>query len=196
MGDPQGFITPGTMGPGRTVEWGTPPELFRALDLELGPFTLDAAADGAHIAKCAHFITPEQNALVGDWGLTGSRVWLNPPYGRLMPAFMAKAAEQAQRGRLVVCCVPARTDTAWWADSVMAHASEVRLIRGRLKYENWSDGELSGSTSAPFPSCVVIFGRSTPSASTPPDRLSSFQPPRFGYIDRQGAWLFKPWGVA
>ena len=54
-------------------------------------------------------------------------------------------------GAVVVCLVPARTDTAWWHDYAMQ--GEIRFIRGRLKFEAM-DGVKS---SAPFPSAVVVY---------------------------------------
>lgn len=51
---------------------------------------------------------------------------------------------------LVVCLLPARTDTAWWHDYCMR--GEVRFLRGRLKFGN-------SKNSAPFPSALVIFKR-------------------------------------
>jgi len=63
---------------------------------------------------------------------------------------MAKAFKESQRGCTVVCLVPARTDTAWWHDNVIAGKAEIRFIRGRLKFND-------GPNAAPFPSAVVIF---------------------------------------
>jgi hypothetical protein len=73
---------------------------------------------------------------------------MNPPYGRDIKDWMRKA-HQASKHALVVCLVPARTDTAWWHDFAMK-ADEIRYVRGRLKFGN-------AVNSAPFPSAVVIF---------------------------------------
>ena len=54
---------------------------------------------------------------------------------------------------MVVCLLPARTDTRWWRDYVMC-ASELRFISGRVKFGN-------ANTGAPFPSVVAIFGTPT-----------------------------------
>lgn len=51
---------------------------------------------------------------------------------------------------VIVCLLPARTDTRWWQEYVM-RASEIRFISGRLRF---GDAE----NSAPFPSAVAIFG--------------------------------------
>jgi site-specific DNA-methyltransferase (adenine-specific) len=64
---------------------------------------------------------------------------------------MAKAVEQHLAGCRIVCLVPARTDTAWWHDYVMPYASDIRFIRGRLKFND-------GPNAAPFPSAIVVYG--------------------------------------
>lgn len=52
---------------------------------------------------------------------------------------------------LVVCLVPSRTDTKWWHEYVMK-ASEIRFIKGRLKFGD-------SKNSAPFPSASIVFGK-------------------------------------
>jgi len=75
-------------------------------------------------------------------------VFMNPPYGTTIGLWMAKAWGESQRGALVVCLVPARTDTRWWHE--YAVRGEIRFIRGRLRFG-------AGKYSAPFPSAVVVF---------------------------------------
>jgi len=130
-------------------DWATPQPLFDALNAEFG-FTLDPCAL-PHNAKCAKFYTPEDDGLAQDW--SGERVFMNPPYGRAIKDWMRKAYESAQGGALVVCLVPARTDTAWWHD--YAARGEVRFIRGRVKFGDGKQG-------APFPSALVIFNGGKP----------------------------------
>jgi phage N-6-adenine-methyltransferase len=127
-----------------TCEWATPQWLFDALDREFG-FTLDPCAT-AESAKCSKFFTKEQDGLAQSWDY--QTVFMNPPYGRVIGSWMRKAFESSQRGALVVCLVPARTDTAWWHDYAMY--GEVRLIKGRVKFGN-------AKHAAPFPSLIVVF---------------------------------------
>jgi phage N-6-adenine-methyltransferase len=126
-------------------DYSTPQEFFDELDAEFGGFTVDVCAT-ANNAKCAKFFTKEDDGLAQTW--TG-RVFMNPPYGRQIGRWMTKAFEAAQTtAELVVALVPARVDTAWWHDT--AAQGEVRFLRGRLCFGN-------ASSSAPFPSAVVIF---------------------------------------
>lgn len=112
-----------------TDDWATPLAFFRTIEHEFGIFDLDVCAD-ANNAKAARFFNREKNGLAQEW--TG-KVWMNPPYGKHIGAWMAKARESSLYGAMVVCLVPARTDTKWWHESVEGCA-EVRFIRGRLKF--------------------------------------------------------------
>ncbi len=124
-------------------EWSTPDELFAELD-GIFHFDLDACASASN-AKCPRFFTVEQDALRQRWR---GVVWMNPPYGRQIAAFMRKAYEESRHGATVVCLVPSRTDTAWWHRYVKQ--GQVVFLRGRLKFGG-------ASSSAPFPSAIVIF---------------------------------------
>ena len=127
-----------------TDEWATPQAFFDEQDARWH-FTLDVCA-AAENAKCARHYTRASDGLSQSWA--GERCWMNPPYGRAIGHWMRKAYEESQGGALVVCLVPARTDTAWWHD--YAAKGEVRFLRGRLKFGD-------GKNSAPFPSALVVF---------------------------------------
>jgi site-specific DNA-methyltransferase (adenine-specific) len=135
--------------------WETPRDLFDRCDA-IWHFNLDAASDDGN-ALCERHFTKDDDALALFWGGAGSRVWLNPPYGRQVGAFVEKAYNESLLGAVVVCLLPARTDTAWWQDFV-SHADEVVFLRGRVRF--CVDGEQQGS--APFPSALVRFGGSLP----------------------------------
>ena len=126
-----------------TDEWATPQDLFDELNREFG-FTLDVCATPDN-AKCDQYFTKEQNALDQQWS---GVCWMNPPYGRVINDWMAKAWEAYEQGATVVALVPSRTDTRWFHQYALK--GEVRFIKGRLKF--------GGSPNpAPFPNCIVIF---------------------------------------
>ena len=127
-----------------TNEWATPQDFYDCCHAEFN-FTLDPCCTHQN-AKCTKHFTEAEDGLAEDW--SADRVWMNPPYGREIGKWMRKAYEESLRGALVVCLVPARTDTAWWHD--YAAMGEVRFIRGRLKFGG-------AVNSAPFPSALVIF---------------------------------------
>lgn len=75
--------------------------------------------------------------------------FMNPPYGREIAAWVAKAYQSAkENGATVVCLLPARVDTRWWHD--YCAKGEVFFVRGRLKFGG-------SENSAPFPNAVVVF---------------------------------------
>ena len=114
--------------------WATPKELYDALDTEFhfndDPCPLHSVFD----------------RLNGDWG---TRTFMNPPYGNEIGKWLKRAYEESQKGKTVVCLIPSRTETRWWHDYVMK-ASEIRFLRGRLKFGG-------SKVNAPFPSAIVIF---------------------------------------
>ena len=105
-------------------EWPTPQFLFDALNAEF-KFDLDPSATPEN-AKCETYFTKLEDGLKQSW--EGHRTFVNPPYGRSIGLWVAKAHETGRRGYLVVCLLPARTDTAWWHDHVM-RAAEIRFLR-------------------------------------------------------------------
>jgi site-specific DNA-methyltransferase (adenine-specific) len=133
-------------------EWETPQCLFDILNNEFN-FTLDPCATKEN-AKCKKFYTIKDNGLSFSW--KNENVFVNPPYGRKIGDWMAKAyTESMLYDAMVVCLIPARTDTSYWHKFVMG-AAEIRFICGRLKFNQ-------SKNSAPFPSAIVVFRRGSKS---------------------------------
>jgi phage N-6-adenine-methyltransferase len=129
-----------------TDEWATPQFLFDELCWIFGGFTLDPCATPEN-AKCPQFFTRAENGLAQTWE---GKIFCNPPYGREIGKWVRKAFEESLHGALVVCLLPARTDTRWWQD--YAKRGHVRFLKGRLKFGD-------AKNAAPFPSAIVTFGR-------------------------------------
>jgi phage N-6-adenine-methyltransferase len=128
-------------------EWETPQKFFDAVDAVFH-FTLDVCASRNN-AKCERYYTKADDGLSRGWK---GVCWMNPPYGREIGLWVKKAYESSLTDRtVVVCLLPARTDTRWWHDYVLSHAWRIWFIRGRLRF--------SGKGSAPFPSALAVFGR-------------------------------------
>ena len=126
-------------------EWSTPQNIYSSLNAEFG-FNLDPCATNEN-HKCERYFTKEQNGLLQKWG--GHTVFCNPPYS-CIAKWVEKAYREAQQDNTtVVLLIPARTDTRYFHDFIM-HRSEIRFIRGRLRFSGHEN-------SAPFPSMVVIF---------------------------------------
>ena len=143
----------------KSDEWETPKSLYDKLNEEF-QFTLDAAATLKN-SLCAECFTKEMNALVLNWNYNPSNVvFLNPPYGQI-GKFIQKAYKESQKGTTVVCLIPVRSDTRYWHEYCMK-ALEIRLIKGRLKFNNrqlpsYKEDMSPKLSPAPFPSCIVIF---------------------------------------
>jgi phage N-6-adenine-methyltransferase len=130
-------------------DWETPPWLFEELDQEFR-FNLDVCATHKN-ALCPAYYTKETDGLRQTW--YGS-CFMNPPYGREILNWMQKAANSRFIADVIVCLIPARTDTKWWHRYVMAFANEIRFIDGRITfYENGKPAKHA----APFPSAIVVY---------------------------------------
>jgi len=132
-------------------EWETPQDFFDKLNKEFG-FTLDVCANEEN-KKLDIYFTEEQDGLKQDWGK--NVCFMNPPYGRMISKWVRKAFEESQKGALVVCLIPSRTETDWWWDYCMK--GEIRFIHGRIKFKGRNTkGELVNYP-ATFGCAIVIF---------------------------------------
>lgn len=130
--------------------WETPSELLEVLYSVFGGFDLDPCSPRKKgPVKARVRFTAEDDGLVLPWK---GRVFVNPPYGRGLGAWVSKARGEFEAGdaELVVLLIPARTETAYWHRHVAGKAS-VWFIEGRLKFGG-------GKQSAPFPSALAVFG--------------------------------------
>lgn len=125
-------------------DWATPQDFYDKLN-SIFDFTLDPCASHAN-HKTDKYFTEEDDGLSQSWD--NERVFMNPPYGREIGKWVKKASEQ--KGGLVVCLVPARTDIRWWHDYVVGGGATIKYLKGRLKFGGQAN-------SAPFPSAIVIF---------------------------------------
>lgn len=116
------------------TDWQTPDDVYVALCKEFA-FDFDPCPPN-----------PQFDGLACEWGASN---FVNPPYGREIGHWLAKGFREWQKGKTVVFLVPSRTDTRWWHDYCMK-ATEIRFIKGRLKFKG-------AINSAPFPSAIVVF---------------------------------------
>lgn len=126
-----------------TGEHETPQDLFDQLNEEFH-FNLDPCATAKN-AKCKNYYTIKEDGLSRSWH--GQTVFVNPPYGKGVVDWIAKAVSEYAT---VVMLLPARTDTKWFHLYIAKYASEVRFIKGRLRF-------VGTASSAPFPSMLVVF---------------------------------------
>lgn len=139
-----GFVNTDLMFSSATDQWATPQAFFDEQNA-IHHFTLDVCADSTN-AKCERFFSSAENGLLQPWA--PEVCWMNPPYGREIGKWVAKAYEESRRGAKVVCLLPSRTDTRWFHDYCVR--GRITFIRGRLKFGD-------GKGPAPFPSMIVVF---------------------------------------
>lgn len=124
--------------------WATPQSLFDELNQQYH-FTLNPCATHAN-AKCAKHFTRQEDGLSQNWD--GETVFMNPPYGREIGKWVAKAVSSKAT---VVMLLPARTDTRWFHDHLYGNPDvELDFLKGRLKLG-------SATNSAPFPSLIAHY---------------------------------------
>lgn len=130
-------------------EWYTPPAVIDLVLRVLGTIDLDPCSNShtAPTVPATRHYTVEDDGLSQPW--TG-RVYLNPPYGRGIGAWVERLVGAYEVGAVPVAItlLPARTDTRWWR---LLRGASVCFVAGRLRF--------SGSdNSAPFPSAVAYLG--------------------------------------
>ena len=124
-------------------DWATPKELYDLLDKEFD-FDFDPCP-----------LNPNFDGLEIRWG---ERNFVNPPYSRMLKeAFIRKAFEQAQKGRLSVMLLPVSTSTKIFHE-VIYHNAEIRFLKGRVKFEGINTfGKLVNNKCGMHDSMIVIF---------------------------------------
>ena len=92
---------------------------------------------------------PTFDGLSVNWG---KRCYINPPYGKAIRGWLEKGLLEIKLGHtdLEVFLLPSYTDVKWFHEIVLPTATEIRFIKGRLKFGNHNN-------SAPFASMLVIF---------------------------------------
>ena len=129
----------------KSDEWATPQHIFDELNNEF-EFDLDVCANESN-HKCDDYYSIEDDGLSKDW--SGRRVFCNPPYSNIAEWVKKAFYETKNDNTLVVLLIPSRTDTKYFQNYIY-NRSEIRFIKGRLKFDN-------SKNSAPFPSMIVIF---------------------------------------
>lgn len=133
----------------KSNEWETPQDFFDRLNKEFN-FDLDVSATKEN-SKCPIYFDINLDGLKKQWHLESSTAcWMNPPYGGHTGDWIKKAYEESKLGATVVCLIVSSTDRSYWHEYIFPYASQIRFIRGRLKFGH-------SKTTAPFASAIVIF---------------------------------------
>ena len=98
-------------------EWSTPQNVYDQLNDEFN-FNLDPCATHEN-HKCNRYFTKEQNGLNQWWG-GGTIAFVNPPYSEISAWVKKCYYESLNPKSIVVMLIPARTDTKYFHDYILA----------------------------------------------------------------------------
>src|SRR5574343_932072 len=129
---------------GATNEWLTPPEIVE----KLGPFDLDPCAPKNPPWRTAKMMLFE-NGLSALWN---GRVWLNPPYGPALGAWLHRLSDHGNG----IAIAFARTETHAFFEWVWPKSTGWRFSKGSLLFRrpNGSIPEWTGGG----PSVLIAYG--------------------------------------
>ena len=125
-------------------EWYTPPDVWRAVSLALGPGIVDPCHAPGSPVDAPHRIDIRSggDGLRDSWGPIERPAFCNPPYSDTS-AWLARCAEEYRNGRDVIALVPMRPETRAWHAYVWPAATVVQTL-GRLRFVG-RDGQQHGS---------------------------------------------------
>lgn len=128
-------------------DWMTPPYFYDELNKEFD-FNFDPCPYQHDIEKW--------DGLKIEWK---ERNFINPPYSRkLKEAFVLKAIEESKKGKLCVMLLPVSTSTKLFHDVILPNQTEIRFIKGRIKFCGVNTkGEYVTTKTPMHDSMVVVF---------------------------------------
>ncbi len=135
------------MGSSASPEWYSPPHIVDLAVEVLGEIDLDPSWHPDSPVRAHATYTAETDGLAQPWH---GRVYLNPPYGRPIDAWIAKLVDDYAAGTVTeaITLLPARTDTRWFR---RLEPFPRCFVYGRPIFAN-------ASGPAPFPSAIVYLG--------------------------------------
>ena len=131
--------------------WMTPRWILDLVE-QIGPIALDpCASDDEQYHFAAMNFTKATNGLVQHWS-RGGLVFANHEYGRAIPEWCDKCAQEAGTGVEIVQLCPARSGANWYM-SAKENADAMCELNGRVLFdEHWC------KNAAPFPSALFYYG--------------------------------------
>jgi hypothetical protein len=137
-----------------TAEHYTPKDFLEVVYRVFGGYPdLDPCSnsdDTPNVAAHVHY-SEQDDGLSRPWR---GRVFMNPPYGREIGAWVEKLRREWARGEVIelIALLPARTDTAWF-EALTADTDDLVIcfLGGRLTF-------IGNEDPAPFPSMAAYIG--------------------------------------
>ncbi len=136
------------------MDWQTPENVLE-LVRKVGPIGLDPCTTRENptgaLALCSPDVGLDGLKLQWAGNSFGALVYVNPPYGRALGAWVDKCIQEAKLGAEIILLVPSRTDTRWWHKAAN-EATCCAFWKGRMTFKG-------APSTAPFPTCLFYFGQ-------------------------------------
>lgn len=126
-------------------DWKTPADFLAKVLRIIGvkQFDLDPCCTYTNVPAHFHYTSFDHDGLKEIWdvwgGLAPSHVFVNPPYGNVLPKWVRKMFWEGMLSSIVPTVhvwglIPARTCTKYWHSDIFSNAV-VFFIQGRIKFE-------------------------------------------------------------
>ena len=128
-------------------DWKTPKDFYDKLNAEFN-FDFD---------PCPYMHDMSWNGLEVEWGGVN---FVNPPYSpELKKAFILKAIEETNKGKICVLLIPVSTSTKLFHDYIKPNATEIRFVKGRISFLKLDEhgNKVKMGNGNPLDSMIVIF---------------------------------------
>ena len=136
--------------PSQRTDWNTPKWIVDLVRKTFGTIDLDPCDNARSIVPAiTKYRLPERDGLVLPWP---GNVYVNPPYGRGLDAWFARAAAKPNKeGGAVIMLVPAAPSRKCWQRYVKGNTdAQVCFLSGRVRF-------LGAPTGAAFGSAVILW---------------------------------------
>lgn len=151
----------------RSVEWFTPPAILepvRALRLKVEGISgigIDPCTTPLNPTSADNWFTEDDDGLSKGWSMSDYPreypfIFANPPYGRALYAWIAKAVAEAELGCRIVLLLAAssRWDQLGWQRLNSPHLTAICTPLGRVKFLD-EHGQLRDQN--PYPSMLFFY---------------------------------------
>lgn len=143
----------------KSTDYITPPDIIEKIKIAFGgEIGLDPATTIHNPVGAKNWCaTPFSDGLKWPWGHQGG-VFVNPPYGKVLHAWVHKICMEAMNGTAIIALLPGqRFETKIWQELLLPHPrlNYLTMLRGRVQFL-LPDGS-SIANSNPYGSMLYVF---------------------------------------
>jgi hypothetical protein len=148
-----------------SVDWWTPPRLVEAVR-RYAPIALDPATAPSNPTGAHAFVALPADGLAVSWldkgsngpvgrVIAGPLVYVNPPYGKVLRAWLAKLVAEARTGTHIVTLLPCARFEQGYLHDVLRQAQAVCWVRKRVAFIRAETGDAVGGNA--YASMFLLF---------------------------------------